>query len=165
MTTNTTTTNSNDNCSDLSTTIILTDIISIFTVPFLSAFTPYLIYNSKKIISWVNCIGAGVLLGTCFFHLIPEIREEFTKLKNYDEHDLKFELFTLLGFLFILITEQFIDTYCKHYFEKDGLKSHCKHEMQNLKTIENPETHGKSTSSHCHESTNSHSAIRSMPQI
>jgi hypothetical protein len=132
---------------------------------------------------------------------MPEVQEEFTKLPNYDKHDLYFELFTVSGFLLILLVEQFVSSYsafkkklslklaqkneflviflkifmnamyCAHYFERDGLKSHCDHQVldnekksdHSLRDGSHEKFLGSPTKDpHCHENSSSHSAIRSL---
>jgi hypothetical protein len=150
---------------------VFVDIASVWLIPMVGAFTPYFLKKSAALISWINCVGAGILLGTCFFHYMPEVQEEFTKLPNYDKHDLYFELFTVSGFLLILLVEQFVSSYCAHYFERDGLKSHCDHQVldnekksdHSLRDGSHEKFLGSPTKDpHCHENSSSHSAIRSL---
>ena len=61
---------------------------------------------------------------------MPEVREEFENLakiegKAYDPHALHFELYTICGFLLILLTEQFITTYISKFFKDGGFPTHC----------------------------------------
>jgi len=162
---------SHSNCKSLDNNIVFVDIATVWLVPMVGAFTPYFLKKSAALISWINCVGAGILLGTCFFHYMPEVQEEFTKLPNYDKHDLYFELYTVSGFLLILLVEQFVSSYCAHYFERDGLKSHCDHQvLDNEKKSDHSLQDGShekflgspTKSPHCHENSSSHSAIRSL---
>lgn len=42
-------------------------------------------YRLKRLLSYCNCVSAGVFLGVCFLNLIPCVEEEFAKLvKDFD---------------------------------------------------------------------------------
>jgi len=114
-------------CSNLDGRIVAADILGIWLVAFISAFLPYFpfVKQNQRMISLINCLGAGILLGTCFFHYMPEVREEFERTAGYDPHALHFELYTICGFLLILLTEQFITTYVSPFFTEDGFPTHC----------------------------------------
>lgn len=86
------------------------DILLVFALAIFAAFLPYLVNSTKRVITWINCVGAGILLGTCFFHLMPEVKETFDE-QCYKPKELAFEIFVLGGFLFILLVEQFTLTY------------------------------------------------------
>merc|ERR1711990_8161 len=97
-------------CDGIQTPIAVFDIGALFITAVGAAFTPYFFKGTKKWISWINCVGAGVLLGTCFFHYMPEVREQFSKMEGrykrdgikpnpWDHHALFFEICTCAGFL------------------------------------------------------------------
>jgi len=90
-----------------------TDIFLVFILAVIAAFFPYFVATSRQVISWINCLGAGILLGACFSHLLPEVKESFQE-QCYEADKLDFEMFVLVGFLLILILEQFTLTYFSH---------------------------------------------------
>ena len=98
-----TTSNPNSKCNNLDMVVVVADISLVWIIPLAGAFLPYIlsrlqIKNNPNCISCINCVGAGILLATCFFHLWPEIQEEFQDLPGYDKHDRKFELWTIKGY-------------------------------------------------------------------
>ena len=113
-------------CEELRTPLVWTDIIVLFSVAFIAAFAPYIpwVTYNQVYISVINCIGAGILLGTCFFHYMPEVQEKYMHSKDYDPHSLVFELWTMTGFLLILLCEQFFTTY-NELFKFEIAKSTC----------------------------------------
>jgi len=105
--------------------VVAVDILSVFLLSIIVVTIPFLLKQRRheklrKIIPWWNSFGAGIFLGTLFFHLIPETRESFanSSVSNSDNHDLSFEAVLITGFLFILLFEQIITDFC---FEIPGL--------------------------------------------
>ncbi|OAF66644.1 Solute carrier family 39 member 1 [Intoshia linei] len=60
----------------------------------------------KKIKSILNCFAGGVFLTTCFEDILPAAQDSFEKTK-IDSSKPYVELLTLLGFIVILVIEQF----------------------------------------------------------
>jgi hypothetical protein len=105
--------------------VVAVDILSVFLLSIIVVTIPFILKQRRheklrKIIPWWNSFGAGIFLGTLFFHLIPETRESFanSSVSNSDKHDLSFEAVLITGFLFILLFEQIITDFC---FEIPGL--------------------------------------------
>ena len=178
-----------DNCDKLQWDIALIDIALMFFLPLAACFFPYYsklpmfsCLNVDAYVSWINCMGAGILLGTSFFHLLPEISnevdmhlkkmyqleqdelvekariQEYKKQKNatleasagrsrrhahsHDDHghshgpgghdDLTFEIYVIVGFFIILISEQFVMTYLMGYFSDMEAKPEQKPEEEAL---------------------------------
>lgn len=69
--------------------IAISWMVLIFISSFLATMIPYIFkLNNTNFTSFINCIGAGALLGTCFFHLFPEIIELYlmnreTEMSNW----------------------------------------------------------------------------------
>lgn len=128
---------SSDNmeAGELRLSIALLDILGTFIVAGLAVFIPYFFENvncfkknSQRLISIINCIGAGILLGTCFFHYMPEVRHEFEKVELFcgtPLEEIQLEIFSVAGFLLILLIEQFITTYIQRFMEEGGFPTHC----------------------------------------
>jgi len=105
--------------------VVAVDVLSVFLLSCLVVSIPYILKTRhhrklRKLIPWWNSFGAGVFLGTLFFHLIPETREKFTtgSTSHSGELDLSFESVLVSGFLFILLFEQIFTDFC---FEIPGL--------------------------------------------
>ena len=110
---------------ELEPTVVAVDVLSVFLLSGLVVSFPYILKTRhhrklKKLIPWWNSFGAGVFLGTLFFHLIPETREKFaaSSSSHSDGLDLSVESVLVTGFLFILLFEQIFTDFC---FEIPGL--------------------------------------------
>ena len=62
-------------------------------------------------INLINSLGAGLLLGSCFFHLVPEMVEKFVILAKGDAHQVaanvkRSQEMMVVGFLFVLVIEK-----------------------------------------------------------
>lgn len=78
----------------------------------------------KKFGSKINCLGSGLLLGTCFFHLLPEALIHYQNAAISGQVDgeqaiKNFMLFIILGILTIILFEQTATCICsKGVFNK-----------------------------------------------
>jgi len=137
----------NNHCN-LDTGIGITWILIILTVALLSTQLPLLLKSklNDKTTAWINSIGAGLLLGTCFFHLLPEILEGFLENTENDTMvNIKHCMLSIVsGFLFILVAEQFVMTYV---IKENDLPIHC-HPDGEIHL-----THVTTKDSKCHAST------------
>lgn len=96
----------------------------IFLVSMSSVMSPYVMTKetTNKFKTVINCVGAGALLGTCFFHLMPEVLEAYLYTENDQMTAIKNCLFyTVLGISFVLIAEQIVTLMIKD----DDLNLHC----------------------------------------
>ena len=41
----------------------------------------------RSVLSLIMCLGGGILLSTCFLHMLPEAREQFVAVCSHQEHD------------------------------------------------------------------------------
>jgi len=74
----------------------------------------------EYLVSLCLSLGGGVLLATCFTHLIPEVRESITiRLHDYDKYPLT-ELVVCMGFFLVYFVEETV----KHFVKKH--KKRCK---------------------------------------
>lgn len=74
------------------------------------------------------CFGGGVLLGTCFIHMIPEVRETIEAVKRTDSsvvsHDTSFpfaEFLICCGFFLVYVIEEVVH----RLFVYSGHSEHC----------------------------------------
>lgn len=72
-------------------------------------------YKLKRLLSYCNCVSAGVFLGVCFLNLIPCVEEEFAKLiKDFPTLQKYFGSFPLglfsviIGLFLILLSESLL---------------------------------------------------------
>ena len=102
-------------------------IIILLTTSTIAILTPYLVPQKliKKITPTINSLGAGLLLGTLFFHILPEVAEQY--ISYHFRNDITCEVergefahqvveplvtcfeWIVAGILFVLVLEQFVD--------------------------------------------------------
>ncbi|XP_043235223.1 uncharacterized protein LOC122388316 [Amphibalanus amphitrite] len=66
----------------------------------------------RLVLSCVLCLGGGVLLGTVFTHMLPEIREIFEEIESADllpgMHSPAGEIFICVGFFLVYLVEELV---------------------------------------------------------
>lgn len=89
----------------------------------------------KRILSYCNCVSAGVFLGVCFLNLIPTVEKEFSNLvRDYDVlkkwfGSMPLGLFsTVCGLFLVLILECLLSTWFKPNIQPE-------HSHQDLSTV------------------------------
>ena len=141
-----------ENACELDPKVVAVDIIGVFLLSGLAVSIPYFIKRRHQrqlriFIPWWNSMGAGIFLGTLFFHLIPETRVHFVINTSgaSNGYHLDFEAVLVTGFLFILLFEQIFTDFC---FEIPGLShahghSHLKFNKTKMTILKNIKKHVK----------------------
>ncbi len=76
--------------------------ISIVVTAWLGGLIPLIYRNNHRVLHWFISLGAGVLLGAAFLHMIPEAAEMIGRQMG---------IFVLAGFLMLFMLEKFIMTH------------------------------------------------------
>lgn len=94
---------SNDDLTGTTVTVIY-----FFAICFLSGSAPYYLHKSVQstlVLNLCNCFAAGVFLGTCLLHMLPETRIMLSQA-NFDDHFPYAEVYVCSGFFLVLFLEQ-----------------------------------------------------------
>lgn len=115
----------------------------VFIVGLLPSMLAFIISKSIKqdFTSYINVIGAGFLLGTCFFHLFPEMLNSFVASSDIHQEDAfkSFMTYLLAGISTILVVEQLCTYLFSGHFVHDVSRSKMLKSLRNLKKQKNKE--------------------------
>lgn len=125
-------------------TLIMMGLTTLFCI------LPYKTYSCEhrqRLISFANCFGGGVLFGTIFLHLIPEVSAQMNQYLLQTEQEMPIplaETLEVLGFCLILFVEALFDQISvrklkKGVFAEDCEKCEKKHVSLHMSENTSPE--------------------------